>query len=135
MATGTEFVKAQVIDQDHDQVGTQCHGSSITVALDKWRQCKRSATRGSSSSTSKQPCSPSGCTPGHRAGAAPGVVKPGLGECVGGEDDPATALRRGRNAVAQERLLCFYALSSWGLRKRARVGPREILLSLYSLHF
>ena len=29
MAAGAEFVEAQVIDQDHDQVGTQCHDASI----------------------------------------------------------------------------------------------------------
>src|SRR2546428_7614228 len=38
MATGTEFVEAQIIDQNHDQVGAHCHGSSVTVALDKRRQ-------------------------------------------------------------------------------------------------
>src|SRR3989442_13648057 len=38
MATGAEFVEAQIIDQNHDQVGAHCHGSSLTVALDKRRQ-------------------------------------------------------------------------------------------------
>src|SRR2546429_10001420 len=32
MATGAEFVEAQIIDQDHDQVGTQSHGSSLTLS-------------------------------------------------------------------------------------------------------
>src|SRR5262249_31235808 len=41
MTTGTEFVEAQVVDQDHDQVGTQRHGSPLTVALDTWRQVER----------------------------------------------------------------------------------------------